>query len=456
MYIYLLGIRTSSLGLLLGQSFFIGPQLLSCKGGRVAQQRLTRQNEWMQHSEPSNCPTIAIALDSFKGTLTAAAAVSALATGLRQTLPQARILQWPLADGGEGTLAAFQTLLEGTLQYFEVETAAGIQETVPVYICQMGGHSAVVIEVAQVVGITNPRAMQLPITQRTTVGVGQLIQCALDQGIQQIYIGLGGSCTNEGGAGLLTALGVQLRDANGRLLAPTIEGLLSLAEVEASHLDPRLADSHIVLLSDVASPLCGPQGATHTFGPQKGLTEAADRHRIDEALGHFATLAQSAMTTLQRQAPDHCSLLPGAGAAGGLGFALQLLGAKYCSGAQFIAELLNLPHHVNQVDWLITGEGRSDRQTLQGKAPWALAQMGQTAHIPVTLLSGVIAPEDRAVLEQAFGRDCLSLAPGDTCCFPPSLAPSTEEDCRTHAYDWMVKAGAQLGHRWQTSSYPFS
>jgi glycerate kinase len=140
---------------------------------------------------------------------------------------------------------------------------------------------------------------------------------------------------------------------------------------------------------------------------------------------------------------------PGTGAAGGLGFALQLLGGIHTSGAQFIAELLNIPQQLLQVDWLITGEGCSDRQTLEGKAPWVVAQMAHNKGVPVTLLSGAIVPEDLADLTQAFKGTCFSLIPGSACCFPPSDAPASPNDCLLHAADWMQKAGHQLGQKWQ-------
>jgi glycerate 2-kinase len=393
-------------------------------------------------------PTIAIAPDSFKGTLTAKEAAQALADGLQEALPSAKILQWPMADGGEGTLAALEAVLGGEIEQWTVQNAVGSPIKAGFYRGEILGQSAAVLEVAQVVGMTDPAAQVYPVAQRTTVGLGELLQHTLDLGIRQLYIGLGGSCTNDGGAGLLVGLGAKLLNTQGHSFPATPEGLAQLSSVDFSGIEPRLQSTRIVLLSDVNSPLCGTHGATHTFGFQKGLVDETERDRIDSSLQHFAVLAEQAMTQWQH---PHQKLhtQPGTGAAGGLGFALQLLGGIHTSGAQFIAELLNIPHLLRQVDWLITGEGCSDRQTLQGKAPWVVAQMAHNTGVPVTLLSGAIIPADQASLTQAFRGQCFSLTGGSTCCFPASDAPQSPRDCLVHAADWMRKAGRRLGDEWR-------
>jgi glycerate 2-kinase len=391
---------------------------------------------------------IVIAPDSFKGTLTAPQAAIALAAGLQQALPSASILQCPLADGGEGTIEALQSVLDGTLHQVSVHNAVNLSQMAPVYCCELKGSSAAVLEVATVVGITDRAALQHPAQARTTLGLGQLLQWSLDRGVRHIYVGLGGSSTNDGGAGLLAGLGTTFLDGDGNVLAPNPAGLAQLAEVDFSGLDRRIFDSRIVLLSDVDSPLCGPQGATHTFGPQKGLTDSLERDRIDRYLGRFATLAEQALLQLF---PSRFILgthtCPGTGAAGGLGFALQLIGGTYTSGATLIAERLRLPQLLQDADWLITGEGCSDRQTLAGKAPWVAAQMAQAQGIPVTLLSGAIVQTDLALLQSNFKGDCFSLSPGRSC-FSISEAPASVDECKAHASDWMTKAGLELGHRW--------
>jgi glycerate 2-kinase len=404
-------------------------------------------------------PRIIVAPDSFKGTLTAQQAAIALAKGLRQALPAATVMQCPLADGGEGTLDSLQDRLKGTRHSIAVSSAVGGLSAAPVLSCVIEGKSAVVLEAATVVGLTDT-VLRCPIQHRTTLGLGQLLQWVLGQAscsdISKIYVGLGGSCTNDGGAGLLVGLGARLLDSTGSALAPTPEGLAQLAAVDLSGLDRHIFDREIVLLSDVDSPLCGPQGATHTFGLQKGLMDPTERDLLDRSLARYAGLAE---TALIQHVPGHEAALgthsrPGAGAAGGLGFALQLLGATYQSGAALIAAILGLPELLEQSDWLITGEGCSDRQTLAGKAPWVAAQMAHGRNVPVTLLSGTLGSEDLGSLRDAFGDQCYSLAPGPKCCFTVPEAPATAQDCQEQAADWMTKAGVVLGQQWTRSIQP--
>jgi glycerate 2-kinase len=407
----------------------------------------------MSIPQPKHKPTIAIAPDSFKGTLTAKEAAQALADGLQEALPAATILQWPMADGGEGTLSALEVVLGGEIEQWTVQNAVGSPTKAGFYRSEILGQPAAVLEVAQVVGMTDPEPQAYPVAQRTTVGLGELLRHTLDLGIRQLYIGLGGSCTNDGGAGLLVGLGAKLLNAQGYCLPATPEGLAQLSTINFSELESRLQSTRIVLLSDVNSPLCGFHGATHIFGPQKGLVNKEERDRIDSNLQNFAALAEQAI--VQWQHPHHrypiqsLHTQPGTGAAGGLGFALQLLGGIHTSGAQFIAELLNIPRLLAQVDWLITGEGCSDRQTLQGKAPWVVAQMAHNKGVPVTLLSGAITPADQVSLRQAFKGQCFSLTGGSNCCFSTSDAPKSPSDCLFHAADWMRKAGLQLGYEWR-------
>ena len=342
---------------------------------------------------------ILVAPDSFKGTLTARQAARALSAGLQQALPDATLIQCPLADGGEGTLEAFQSVLNGRQYDFSVLDAAGNPQLAPVFCCDLNGPAAV-LEAATVVGWTEA-ALSRTVQQRTTLGLGQLLRTALDLRSSQrqgpaftIYIGLGGSCTNDGGAGLLVGLGAKLLDGAGQVLEPTVEGLAQLAAIAVDELDRRIFDGPIVVLSDVNSPLCGPTGATQVFGPQKGLVNPSERTQVDQSLARYATLAEAALAPLF---PERTVLgtqsRPGAGAAGGLGFVLQLLGATYASGAGLMTQLLGLPQLLEGSDWLITGEGCSDQQTLAGKAPWMAAQQAHAQGVPVTLLSGLIRTE---------------------------------------------------------------
>ena len=243
------------------------------------------------------------------------------------------------------------------------------------------------IEAAQVVGFTDPVATAVDVGQRSTRGLGELIRHRLDAGVRRFLIGIGGSSTNDGGAGMLAALGLKLVDAKGRDIAATPEGLASLASVDAGALDQRLGETDVTIMSDVDNPLTGERGATAIFGPQKGVP----RDRIaeyDRRIANFATLAERATG---RRAQDR----PGAGAAGGLGFALQLIGGKLRSGAEVIADLIGLDQALAGADWAISGEGRSDAQTALGKVPLIVARRAAKQRLPATLISGSI---DRAAL----------------------------------------------------------
>ncbi len=195
-------------------------------------------------------------------------------------------------------------------------------------------------------------------------------------------IGLGGSSTNDGGSGLLWALGMRLCTDDGRDVAPTPRGLASLASVDARGLDTRIRECEFSIMSDVDNPLCGTMGATAIFGPQKGV-QADGIARIDAVLQRFAGLAQEALRV-------DVAGRPGSGAAGGLGFALQLVGGSVRSGAEVVAELIALDAAIEGADWVITGEGRSDRQTLLSKAPFVVAKHANALGVPVTLLSGAV------------------------------------------------------------------
>jgi glycerate kinase len=346
-------------------------------------------------------PVVVLAPDSFKGSLSAADAAAAIAIGLRRVWPEAEVRLCPLADGGEGTLDAVLTG-GGQRRSARVSGAAGM----PVDAAYgMIGHDTAVIESAQVVGLTDARATAHPVETRSTRGLGELLRLLLDTGAKHILAGLGGSSTNDGGAGLLAALGVKLLDANARTVEPTPAGLAALARVEVDALDPRLAATRITILSDVDNPLCGERGATAIFGAQKGVRPESIA-AIDAQLAHFAALAEAA---LGRKAKD----LPGAGAAGGLGFALLLLGGELRSGAEVIAEVQRLDAALEGADWLITGEGRSERQTLLGKTPLVAARHATAKGVPATLLSGAIERAALPELSRHFAG-CHSIVFGPT------------------------------------------
>ena len=326
-----------------------------------------------------------------------------------------------MADGGDGTLDAVLSA-GGERRAASVSGAAGASVDAAYGVL---GNDTAVLESAQVVGLTDRAATARPVEDRSTRGLGELIGSLIDAGLRKFLVGLGGSSTNDGGAGLLSALGLKLLDASGAPVTPTPTGLATLARVEAGTIARRLDGAHFTILSDVDNPLCGERGATATFGPQKGV-RAESVARIDATLARYASLAEAALgrSAMQR---------PGAGAAGGLGFALMLMGAEIRSGAEVVADLLALDAALAGADWLITGEGRTDRQTLAGKAPLVAARRAAAKRVPATLISGAIERKDLPELSRAFAG-CESIVFG----------PSTLEECVADAADLIADRAEQL------------
>ena len=353
---------------------------------------------------------VVLAPDSFKGSLDAERVCDAMAAGLRRAWPDVEVRARPMADGGEGTLAAIVAAVGEAAHRHNarVHGAAGDALAAGYGVLERDGVRTAVIEVAQVVGITDADGMRVPVARRSTRGVGELIRTLIDQGITRFMIGLGGSSTNDGGAGLLHALGVRFLDDRGETLMPTPQALASIARVDASKLDARIASADITVMSDVSNPLCGPRGATAIFGPQKGV--AADEvAAIDATLADVARLAEQALRPAHDG--DPVAHRPGAGAAGGLGFALQLLGGRFASGAEVVAELIGLDEALRGADWAIAGEGRTDAQTLLGKAPFVVATAGARAGVPVSLLSGALDATALPALATTFAG-CFALPNG--------------------------------------------
>jgi glycerate 2-kinase len=373
-------------------------------------------------------PIIVIAPDSFKGSLDAPEAARAIAAGLRRVWADAGLRECPLADGGEGTLDAILSA-GGERRMQRVEGAGGA--TIDAAYGLLGQNTAV-IEIAQIVGITDALAMATPVARRSTRGVGQLFAQLLDSGVRTFLVGVGGSSTNDGGAGLLEALGVRLLDDAGCTVAPTPEGLARVARVDTQAMNPHLASARITLMSDVNNPLCGDSGATAVFGPQKGV-RANEIAALDAALARFASLAEQALGR-------HVQQRPGAGAAGGLGFAFQLLGAAFRSGAEVVADAVGLDVALMEADWLITGEGQSDAQTLLGKTPFVAAARARARGVPATLLAGAI---DRAALPE--------LSKHFAGCFSLTFGPITLDDAVRAAGDLLTDRAEQMGRLWDAA-----
>jgi glycerate 2-kinase len=347
----------------------------------------------------SSPPVVVIAPDSFKGSLSAQEVAQAIASGVQRARPDASVRICPMADGGEGTLDAMLTR-GGERRKLSVRGAAGASREALTGVLADG---SAIIETAEIVGITDPVGMGVPVEARSTRGMGEAIRALLDAGVRHFFVALGGSSTNDGGAGLLSGLGLKLFDGQGNELEGTPEQLARVARVDVSQLDARLADTRFVGMSDVDNPLTGEHGATAVFGPQKGVKP--DRvDAIDAALARFADLLEAALGRSARE-------LPGAGAAGGLGFALHMLGAQFEPGAETVARQIGLDAALTGADWLITGEGRSDVQTLHGKAPFIACRHAQAAGVSATLLSGAV---DSAALPRLadYFSGCFSPAPG--------------------------------------------
>lgn len=348
---------------------------------------------------PLSAPIVVIAPDSFKGSLSAQAVAQAIADGVRRARADAVVRLAPMADGGEGTLDAMLAR-GGERRVLRVRGASGVERDAAAGILPDG---SAVVETAEIVGITDAVAMRQPVTARGTRGMGEAVRTLLDAGVTRFFVALGGSSTNDGGAGLLVALGLRLFDEADHALEPTPAGLARLARVDASMLDARLAHATFVAMSDVDNPLTGEHGATAVFGPQKGV-QAAQVAEIDATLARFAALTEAALGRAVRD-------LPGSGAAGGLGFALRLLGAGFEPGAEVVANQVGLDAALDGADWLITGEGRSDAQTLRGKAPFVACRHARAAGVPASLLSGGIDPAALPALSEHF-TGCFSPAPG--------------------------------------------
>ncbi len=318
-----------------------------------------------------------LAPDSFKGTLTAAEAAECMAAGLRPAMPQPEIVCLPLADGGEGTLDVVLGGCGGQLQRCAARGLGGEWGHAGWGRVVLDGRDTALIEVAQVVGWAG--GSRVPPWQRTTLGVGDLIAAALEAGVEQICLALGGTATTDGGLGMLAALGARFFAVDGSLLPPFVTLDQPVAQLDLSGPLEKLHRMPLLMLTDVSNPLLGPEGAAWVFGPQKGLSEPECR-RADAWL---QALAQAGGHLAEAQRA-------GAGAAGGLGFAGLLLGGTIQPGAQTILRWLDFEQRLNTFDWVVTGEGRTDSTSRHGKLPFVVAATARRANKPVALVSGQV------------------------------------------------------------------
>lgn len=366
---------------------------------------------------------IVIAPDSFKDSLSAEKVADAIAAGLADVLPDAQLVKCPMADGGEGTVEAIVAAGNGQLRRNQVQGPLG--GAVDAHWGWLPDSRTAIIEMAEASGLQLVALGQRDACISSTFGTGELIKAALDAGAQRIILAIGGSATNDAGAGALQALGLGLFDAQGQSLARGGLALANVARIALEGLDPRLADVRFEIAADVNNPLCGEQGASAIFGPQKGASPEQVQ-QLDQALGHFADLCAQALSRDVRQEP-------GSGAAGGLGFAAKaFLGAQFRAGVEVVAELVGLAEAVKGADLVITGEGRFDAQTLRGKTPFGVARIAQAQGVPVVVLAGTLGEGYQTMYEHgvnaAFALTCGPMSLEHACTHAPQLLTDRARD----------------------------
>lgn len=344
---------------------------------------------------------VVIAPDSFKESLSAAGVAGAIAEGVRDVVPDAITVCVPMADGGEGSLDAVLAATSGERRKARVQDANG-------HPCDASwgwlGEGRAFIEMAAAAGLEQiPPAERKPL-QASSYGVGQLIKEALDAGATHIVIGLGGSATNDAGAGLLQALGVRLLDRGGHELPAGGAALKMLDRISTDDADHRLSEVEFEIAVDVDNPLCGERGASAIFGPQKGANPE-QVEQLDAALVHFADVCARQFGKDERD-------VPGMGAAGGLGFAIKTcFSARFRPGVELVAELSGLAAALQGADLVFTGEGRMDAQTLLGKTPAGVARYASRQGIPVLAIVGSLGDGYEALYQVGITA-AFSLAPG--------------------------------------------
>lgn len=373
---------------------------------------------------------VVVAPDSFGGALDSVGVADAIAAGWLDVRSEDSVVRKPMADGGEGTLAAVAAALGDLAETRRVATVDALGRPIEADWLLVDEGRGAFVEMAAASGLARLAADERTpesVRRATTLGTGELMRAALDAGVTRITVGLGGSATNDGGAGLLTALGARFLDPDGAELVPGGAALVSLASVDTSGLDSRLSGVGIVIASDVTNPLCGPRGASATYGPQKGA-DGPTVEELDRALAIFGEVIEAATGRV-------VSDIPGAGAAGGttaglLGFT----GAVVRPGVEVVAELVDLAEALEVADLVITGEGRADEQTLHGKAAMGVAAMAAARATPVVLMCGGLGP----------GADALDAATAITLVLPVVDRPLALETAMAETRPLLVAAAARL------------
>jgi glycerate kinase len=334
---------------------------------------------------------IVIAPDSYKESLTAKQVCHAIETGFKRVLPNATYISVPVADGGEGTVQSLVDATQGRIVKTKVTGPLGNQ--VDAFYGLLGDNPATaVIEMAAASGLHHVPATLRDPTKTSSYGTGELIKKALNNGAKKLIIGLGGSATNDGGLGMMAALGVRFINGDGLDVASTGQELNNIKDIDISELDARLSECQILVACDVDNPLCGEQGASAIFGPQKGATPACVKF-LDQGLAHYSERIK------------HCLGIdvknkPGAGAAGGMGAALMAFtNVTLKPGIELVLETVNLDSYMQDIDLVITGEGRIDAQTAHGKTPMGVAQVAKKYNIPVIGIAGSLGENHQLVYQ---------------------------------------------------------
>jgi len=336
---------------------------------------------------------VVISPDSYKGTLSAIEVANAMHAGILDVNQSIETVILPVADGGEGTLESLVVSTNG--RYISQYVLDPLGRVIEAKYGVLDDNETCVIEMAQASGIMLLQDGEKNPELASTYGTGQLIKAALDEGFRKFIIGIGGSATNDAGVGMLKALGLQFKKEDGTLISDGVSSLLDLASIDVSQLDPRIAEATFIIACDVDNPLIGESGATAIFGPQKGVK----KHQIayfDSCIKQFADI-------VEKQFNIRLHDYKGAGAAGGLGGALiAFLNGSFHVGIEIVIEAVQLKKHLEGAEFVITGEGKSDRQTLHGKAPLGVAKAVTFANVQAVLLSGVIEENDKPALLEHF------------------------------------------------------
>lgn len=330
---------------------------------------------------------VVVAIDSLKGSLSSMEAGLAIKDGVLAAKPDAEVIIKPLADGGEGTTDALIEGMNG--KRIDLTVTGPMHTPVEAYYGYLKDTNTAVMEMASAAGITLvPDEEKNPLLS-TSYGVGEMIRDALEKGCRNFIIGIGGSVTNDGGIGMLKALGVRFLDQNGEDAGEGGQALAKITCIDTSGLNPLLKECHIQVACDVNNPLCGENGSTYVYGPQKGVTENMKKP-LDEAMAHFAKVTSETLKN------DYMNT-PGAGAAGGLGYAfLAYIGATLTPGIELILNAVGLEKELSGADVVVTGEGRLDFQTAMGKAPVGVAKLARKYDAKVIAFAGSVTKEATA------------------------------------------------------------